>query len=251
LQEAKQHLNAPGQGPRDPVEQGDRLFPGGGQEPVRPTILDDVMRLNQKAQAALMETLHPDEQPHVVVAGASGSAIIGTGERALVIKSGVRFGAPFAARTKAFEYESVIGVRIDTSESPAVVVIDAPVKSASCRVYWADPRDNAWRARNAIPVDPPYSNAEEGVEALRGLLEAFRERHPALPRGTERTADRTPPVVQAFPDADDKPAEEEGASVSALPVVKDRCPHCRAVLRPGWRYCPGCGAPSENASARS
>ncbi len=245
MQEAKQHVNAPDQGPSDPVEQGDRRFPGAGQGLLRPTILDDVMRLNQKVQAALMEMLRPGEQPHVVVAGASGSAIIGTSERALVIKSGTRFGAPFAARSKAFEYESVIGVRIDTSESQGVVVIDAPVKSASCRVYWADPRDNAWRARNAIPVDAPYEIAEEGVEGLRGLLEAFRERHPTLPRGTERE------VVQAIPDADDKPAEDEGASVSALPVVKDRCPHCRAVLRPGWRYCPGCGAPSENASARS
>jgi hypothetical protein len=247
LQEAKQHVNGPDQGPRDPVEQGDRRFPGGDQGPARPTILDDVMRLNQKVQAALMEMLHPGEQPHVVVAGAGGSAIIGTSERALVIKTGARSGAPFAAHSKAFEYESVIGVRIDTSESQAVVVIDAPVKSASCRVYWADPRDNAWRARNAVPVDPPYGSAKEGVEGLRGLLEAFRERHPALPRGTERQVE----VVQAFPDADDKPAEDEGASVSALPVVKDRCPHCRAVLRPGWRYCPGCGAPSENASART
>lgn len=249
MQEAKQHVNAPDQGPRDSVEQGDSRFAGDGQDQVRPTILDDVMRLNQKSQAALMEMLRPGEQPHVVLAGATGSAIVGTSERALVIKAGARFGAPFTARSKAFEYESVIGVRLDTSESQAVVVIDAPVKSALCRVYWADPRDNAWRARNAIPVGPPYGSAEQGVEGLRGLLEAFRERHPALPRGTER--DRASQVVQAFPDEDDQPAEDEGASVSALPVVKDRCPHCRAVLRPGWRYCPGCGAPSENASART
>jgi hypothetical protein len=251
LQEAKQHVNAPDQGRREPDEPGDRRLPGGGEGTGRPTILDDVMRLNQKAQAALMEMLGPGEQPHVVVAGASGSAIVGTGERALVIKAGVRFGVPFGARTKAFEYESVIGVRIDTSESQAVVVIDAPVKSASCRVYWADPRDIAWRARNAIPVEPPYGRAEEGVEGLRGLLEAFRERHPTLPRGTGPELEHAQPLMQAFPSAGDKPAEDEGASVSALPVVKDRCPHCRAVLRPGWRYCPGCGAPSENASART
>jgi hypothetical protein len=250
LQEAQQHVNAPDQGRRDLVEPGDRRLPGADEGSVRPTILDDVMRLNQKAQAALMEMLRPGEQPHVVISGASGSAIVGTAERALVLKAGVRFGVPFGARSKAFEYESVIGVRFDTSESQAVVVIDAPVKSASCRVYWADPRDNAWRARNAIPVEPPYWRAEEGLEGLRGLLQAFRERHPELPRGTGPEVEHAP-QVQALTGAEESAGGDEGASVSPLPVVKERCPHCRAVLRSGWRYCPGCGAPSENASART
>ena len=63
-----------------------------------------------------------------------------------------------------------------------MVAVDAPVKIASCRVYWADSRDNAWKARNAIPVERPYEPARQAVDAIRGLLEAFRDRHPGLGR---------------------------------------------------------------------
>ena len=68
-------------------------------------------------------------------------------------QAGARFGTPFRGRAKPFEYESVIGIRLDTETSPAVVAIDAPHKIASCRVYWADARDDPWKARNAIPIE--------------------------------------------------------------------------------------------------
>jgi hypothetical protein len=202
--------------------------------------VDDLRRLPAKAQTALGDALLPGEQPHVVIHGTGGSAIVGTAERVLVLKSGARAGAPFAARAKAFEFESVIGIRLYTDSSPAVVVVDAPVKIASCRVYWADDRDNPWKARNALPVDPPIVNVEAGVNALRGLLEAYRDRHP--PVGA-RTTHAEPAKVQAIP------SPGERAVVAPLPVIGERCPHCRAELRPGWRYCPGCGAPSESATA--
>ena len=48
-----------------------------------------------------------------MIRGAGGSAIVATGERVLVIKTGARSGAMLGARAKAFEYESVIGVRLD------------------------------------------------------------------------------------------------------------------------------------------
>jgi hypothetical protein len=215
------------------------------------SIVSDLRQLHRKTQAALMEALLPGEQPHVVIHGAGGSAIIGTGERALVVKMGARSGAALGARAKAFEFESVIGVRIDEDTEPAVVAVDAPVKIASCRVYWVDSRDNPWKARNAIPVDPPAGAAAAGVDALRGLLEAYRERHPpagtapspeAAPRRTG--AERPSRIVKALP-----PEDERAGVVSPLPVIGERCPECRAELRPGWRYCPGCGAPSQSASA--
>ena len=120
-----------------------------------PSIIDEMRRLGPRTRAAMFEALLPGEQPHVVILGCGDSAIVGTGERIVVIKAGARAGAPLGARAKAFEFESVIGVRLDSEASPAVVAVDAPVKSASCRVYWADSRDNAWKARNAMPVDRP------------------------------------------------------------------------------------------------
>jgi hypothetical protein len=204
------------------------------------SIVDDLRQLAGKVQAALGDALLPGEQPHVVIQGSGGSAIVGTAERILVLKSGARAGAPLAAKVKAFEFESVIGIRLYTESSPAVVAIDAPVKIASCRVYWADDRDNAWKARNAMPVGPPIVNVEAGVNALRGLLEAYRDRHPPV---AARSASSEGPKVQAVP------SPGERTVIAPLPVIGERCPHCRAELRPGWRYCPGCGAPSESATA--
>jgi zinc-ribbon domain len=261
LQEAKQQTGASKRGQRTKQQtgaskaerakrQGRPPVRGQAESPAPGTIVDDIRLLRRKVQAALVETLLPGEQPHVVIKGALGCAIVGTGERALVLKAGARFGSPLGPRVKAFEYESVIGVRFDTERPQAVVAIDAPVKIASCRIYWADSRDNAWKARNAIPVDRPYRDVEAGVEELKGLLEAFRERHPSL--GSHGVPIPTPQKVQALPASEEGEGEgeDEGAVISALPVIGERCPHCHAELRPGWRFCPGCGAPSESASAR-
>jgi hypothetical protein len=198
----------------------------------------------------MLDMLLPGEQPLVVVPGAAGCGIIGTEGRALIVKTGARFGAPFHARAKAFEYESVIGVRLDTESSPAVVAIDAPLKIATCRVYWADARDDAWKARNAIPVETAaFGIVLERVVELRALAAAYRERHPALqpPREPARPAERTVQPLKPG-DASAKPAD---SGVVALPVLTDRCPHCRAELRPGWKFCPECGTPSETASSGS
>jgi hypothetical protein len=213
------------------------------------SIIEDIRGLDDKARAVLFDALLPGEHPHVVIAGEGGSAIVATGERVLVIKTGARSGALLGARAKAFEYESVIGVRLDTDRDSGVVAVDAPVKIASCRVYWADSRDNAWKARNAIPVERPFGPVQQAVDAIRGLLEAFRDRHPGLGAGTPAAPPPPPRHVEALPDTE--PASEqddEGAVVSPLPVLGERCPRCRADVRPGWRFCPKCGAASENAT---
>ena len=213
------------------------------------SIIEDIRSLEDKARAVLFDALLPGEHPHVVIGGASGSAIVATGERVLVIKTGARSGAPLGARAKAFEYESVIGVRLSTEGKPGVVAVDAPVKIASCRVYWADTRDNAWKARNAIPVERPYGQARQAVEAIRGLMEAYRDRHPGpAPRHVPESRPPIPRPVKVLPDTNPAEPEEEGAVVSPLPVLGERCPRCRADVRPAWRFCPKCGAASESTT---
>ena len=188
--------------------------------------------LHRRAQQSLLDMLLPGEEPRVVVPGAAGSGIVATDTRALVLKAGARFGAPFGERSKAFEYESVIGIRLDTETSPAVVAIDAPHKISSCRIYWADARDDPWKARNAIPVEvSSFGLVLERVVELRALVAAFRESHPNLSLHPE-PAHATPQIVP-------------------LPVLTDRCQQCRAELRPGWRFCPACGSPSEPASSEA
>jgi zinc-ribbon domain len=229
--------------------------PGEGTAPVPQAVLVDqdsllpvLGGLHHRAQELLLKLLFPGERPRVVVPGAGGSVIVGTGERALVVKPGGRFGG-FRERAKAFEYESVIGVRLDTDTMPAVVAIDAPHKIGSCRVYWADARDDPWKARNAIPVEEAsFGTVLERVIALRGLVIAYREGHPALAHPWER-AHPAPPVVQPIRPSEAPEAGGDSAVVAPLPVFTQRCPHCRAELRPGWRFCPECGSPSETASA--
>jgi zinc-ribbon domain len=194
--------------------------------------------LHRRAQQSLMESLLSGEHPLVVVPGAAGSGIIGTESRALVLKAGARSGAPFSGRCKAFEYESVIGIRLDTETSPAVVAIDAPHKIGSCRVYWADPRDDPWKARNAIPIEAAgFGVVLEQVLALRGLIEDFRRQHPAL-SGPATTGAGMSRVGRIPPESD------EGAVVAPLPLLTGRCTRCREELRPGWRFCPECGTPA-------
>ena len=188
--------------------------------------------LHRRVQQSLLAMLLPGEEPRILVPGAAGSGIVATDSRALVLKAGARFGAPFGERSKAFEYESVIGIRCDTETTPAVVAIDAPHKIASCRVYWADSRDDPWKARNAIPIETAsFGMVLERVVELRALVAAFRESHPNLPQHPE-PAHPAPHIVP-------------------LPVLTGRCGQCRAELRPGWRFCPGCGAPSETASSEA
>jgi hypothetical protein len=204
--------------------------------------------LHRRAQQSLLDMLLPGEQPLRVVPGAAGCGIVGTESRALVLKAGARFGAPFHARAKAFEYESVIGVRLDTESSPAVVAIDAPLKIATCRVYWADARDDPWKARNAMPVEAAsFGIVLERVVQLRALVTAFRNSHPAV------QAQRRPPLppqeVQPLRGGDAPAKDPDTGVVAALPVLSERCPHCRAELRPGWKFCPACGTPSGTPDA--
>ena len=158
----------------------------------------------------LFDALLPGEQPHVVIPGAAGSAIAGTGERILVIKSGARGGALLGARAKAFEYESVIGVRLDTETFPAVIAVDAPVKIATCRVYWADSRDNPWKARNAIPVDQPLQAAEAGGQRAPGPARGIPGPPPRLGRECPRSRRQGDGSAAADPPVDAPPRARAG-----------------------------------------
>ena len=212
-----------------PVPQGSQLDPQ--------VMLPALLGLPRRAQKWLMDMLLPGEQPRVVVPGAAGSCIVGTDGRALVLKAGTRFGAPLQHRSKAFEYETVIGVRFDIEAEPAVVAIDAPHKIISCRIYWADSRDDPWKARNAIPIAAPFSTVLEQVVTLRALVATYRGDHPALDHPWEHVHRRaTPQLVQPI-----RPG------VAPLPALTERCTNCRAELRPGWKFCPGCGERAEAA----
>jgi hypothetical protein len=181
------------------------------------------VRLHRRAQETLAEELLPGEEPLVVIHGDAGSAIIGTDRRALVFKAGVKSGLPFSHRLKPFEYESVLRVDLRREASTDVVVIHAPLKMSVCASYWVDDRDNAWHARNAIPVLLPDPQVEAGSALLSELVAEFHAGHE---QHVEPVAAPVKPVALAGPSLED-------------------CPRCGATIRSGWQFCARCGAPAE------
>jgi hypothetical protein len=209
-------------------------------------------RLHRKVSAAVEEALLPAELPRVVIHGASGSAIVGTDSRALVLKLGLKAGVPLGCRLKAFEYEHVMKVCFHPGESIGVVVIHAPLKIAVCPIYWADQRDDPFKARNAIAVELPDPRVDAGTAKLAALVAEFQRGHA---RPTSKTAEPEPatelpkPVVLKPRDDAERPMTPQPLRPPG-PQAYD-CPRCGAVLRVNWRFCPRCGAPAEVPAPRS
>jgi hypothetical protein len=203
----------------------------------------DLTRLHRKAKAALAESILPGETPLVVIHGAGNSAIIATDRRVFVFKIGVKSGTPFGYRFRDFEYESVMRVDEHRETKEGVVVIHAPLKISSCPSYWADGRDDPWRARNAIPLEPDAPRAARDVGAISDLVAEFNRRHSrereAAGQAAHEDATPTPTVLEEI-----APQKGKGAK---RPVVlpsahAETCPNCGAGLRAGWQFCPRCGA---------
>jgi hypothetical protein len=198
----------------------------------------DLEVLHRKALAALDEALLPDEHPRLVIPGLASSAIIGTESRAYVFKAGVRAGLPFGLRLKEFEYDTILRVELRPAGDVDVIVIHAPLKIGSCSSYFADARDDPWRARNAIPVTPGLRTAVRSVGELAGMVDAFKER-------TALRAERGRPKAELTP------APEVVANITPLEQRGDRvepvtaCEGCGKELGEGWQFCPTCGAPVE------
>jgi zinc-ribbon domain len=236
----------PGEGPpgvraAPPIPQGAFWSPAQGRGGAPP----DLTLLHRKAQAALHEELPSSEMPCLVIPGLASSAIVATDSRAFVFKAGAKAGLPFGARLKEFEYESVMRVDLRKSGDVHVVVIHAPLKISVCSSYWADSRDDPWKARNAIPVEPG-ALMEAAVAGLSRLLDEFHER-----TGARRTAGNdTPDVLESI--SQRGPATAGAKIVSVPPPAPERdspladesCPRCGVELSAGWQFCPRCGAPT-------
>jgi len=135
----------------------------------------NLVKLHRKAKDALAQALAPGELPRVVVYGLGDAAIVGTDRSAYVFKSGVKAGLPFSHRLKSFEYERIMRVDVRRGRGVDVVVIHAPLKMAVCASYWADDRDDPWKARNAIPVARLESGLEDAAAQLGALIAGFNE----------------------------------------------------------------------------
>jgi hypothetical protein len=195
--------------------------------------------LHRKARIALAGSLPADEEPQLVIPGLASAAIIATQKRAYVFKTGARAGIPFGARLKEFEYESVMRVGLRPAGEVDVVVIHAPLKISTCASYWADPRDDPWRARNAIAVTRGSKLAARMVEELSGLMRSFEDRgnarrqEYAIKPGTEG---ETPDVVGRIAELEHRGGTSQKAA---------RCQECGGELGDGWQFCPSCGAPAK------
>jgi zinc-ribbon domain len=210
----------------------------------------NLVKLHRKAKVALEQALAPGESPQLVLYGLGDSAIIGTDRAAYVFKSGAKAGIPFSHRLKPFEYESIMRVDVRRGRGVDVVVIHAPLKISVCPSYWADERDDPWKARNAIPVALLDQGLEEGAARLVGLVAGFQEEHARAGKSGAPLGDRptrsTPPVLEHLGEL------EQERSIEAVVVPgpgAEVCPRCGSALRIGWEFCPRCGTPGADARA--
>jgi zinc-ribbon domain len=214
------------------------------------------MLLHRKAQAALAEALRAEE-PRLVIVGLSSAALVATDTRAFVFKMGARAGLAFGARLNEFEYESVMRIDLRPAGEVDVVVIHAPLKISSCSSYWADKRDDPWKARNAVAVTRGSTEAKRAAERLSRLVLEFRDRGTAAraghaPKPAPTSEKKTPDVVARItgleqstgrPEFLPLPREQSGERVGG-PTTED-CSRCGSELSIGWHFCPGCGAPAK------
>jgi hypothetical protein len=199
-----------------------------------------------------------------VIAGLSSAALVATDTRAFVFKTGARAGLPFGARLKEFEYESVMRIDLRPAGEVDVVVIHAPLKISSCASYWADKRDDPWKARNAVAVTRGSVEAKRAVERLSQLVRDFRDRGVAVRAGRATksapvTDKKTPDVVERITELEQSTgrpemlpvSREQSADQAGGPMTED-CPRCGGALSSGWHFCPRCGAPAKlKRSARA
>ena len=221
----------------------------GGAPPISESLPagPNLMDLHRKARAGLALELPPDEAVRVVIPGLASSALVATNARAFVFKMGAKAGLPFATRLKEFEFESVLRVDLKPSGSVQVVVIHAQVKIGTCSSYWADARDDVWKARNAIPVEPGDA-AASSVERLDRLVRDHQDRNVAK-RQTPNVLDRMNRADRSGP-AQIIPVPSPVANGAGGPVRQD-CPRCGAELSAGWQFCPRCGTPSSGPPERA
>jgi hypothetical protein len=160
----------------------------------------NLVTLHRKAKDALAQALAPGELPRVVLYGLGDSAIVGTDRAAYVFKSGAKAGLPFGHRLKPFEYESIMRVDVRRARGVDVVVIHAPLKMAVCASYWADDRDDPWKARNAIPVARLELGLEEAAAYLAELVADFKDHRARPAEPGARSPDRPAPhVLEGLP----------------------------------------------------
>ncbi len=203
----------------------------------------DLQMLHRKALAALEQSLPPDEHPRLVIPGLASSAIIATHSRAFVFKMGAKAGLPFGARLKEFEYDAVLRVDLRPSRDVDVIVIHAPLKIGSCSSYWADSRDDPWRARNAIPVTRRSDLAARSVDDLARLLSKFRRR--TARRAEDKREQRRPRPIVVETETSDVVGQISALEQREQHVEASRsCPRCGSQLGDGWQFCPGCGTPA-------
>jgi hypothetical protein len=205
----------------------------------------NLTELHRRAREALAQALLPGEEPRLVIRGLASTAMIATDARALVFKRGAAAGLPFSSRLKSFEYESVMRVDVRHAGDIDVLVIHAPLKISSCKSYWADARDDPWRARNAIPVGRASTEVERAVAELSRLVVAVHER-------SKWTAvvDRVTEIEKGSPRVGLASVPPERGSLLPTGPAYEDCPRCGNRLRVGWHFCPRCGAPATAGSPR-
>jgi hypothetical protein len=146
--------------------------PAGGAD-----ISVEVSKLRGRVKDALRENLAPGELIQVVIRGAHGQAIVGTGTRVFVLKPGWMAGATLGAEVTSWSYRNVVGVQVHKGMMSGAVIIQQPGSSGTKTSYWGSKGDDPAKAPNAIPVVGEWPLVKAGVTKLTALIDAAHTGH--------------------------------------------------------------------------
>jgi hypothetical protein len=135
-------------------------------------------KLKKRVKDSLTQNLTDGETIEVVIRGAHGQAIVGTGTRVFVLKPGFMAGASFGAEVTSWSYRTLAGIQVHKGMMSGAVVIQAPGQTGVNTSYWGNSKDDPTKAPNAIPVAGDWDSVQDGVARLRALIDAAHAPEP-------------------------------------------------------------------------
>jgi hypothetical protein len=142
------------------------------------TTVDDFLNQNRKLRDAVNAIVEPGERIEVLIKGAWQEYVLGTDRRIIVFKKGFMTGSTFGSKVSSWEYRNVTAVDLRSNMMSGVLVIRAAGADDVDASYWAQGKNSASNAPNAITFSKKPSKEIEALVARLRQLVTEKQRAP-------------------------------------------------------------------------
>jgi hypothetical protein len=132
----------------------------------------ELARLGGRGRRAIEQNLAAGETVRVVIRGTAQQAIVGTEQRALVVKPGFMPGAEPGAEVTAWNYRDLLGIEVNERVLGGSVVLQVPGHVDIELSFWGGGSGGPRTATNAIPISGDWKLIHARAATLRSLIEA-------------------------------------------------------------------------------